>query len=480
MKSLYKVLEPLILEAQGDSFEQALGKVNFLDELTTIETISKKDYVSTIMNRLKSKIKDKKGFKELVEKLYDKWVELSDDNASEKDPLKVPFRLQNSDKSVKVGRDYWDIIGAPSEKGNFSVSPKVYGIRIEMGTGSIKSLNAAIPTADQETATCLVWNALAKLNGSNEEMVELSPEQISKIALALNPKFPKVWLNSFGYQVHALYKFLKSFGVSNPADYRAARYGEVITNMYEDGTKYQYTTGKVYAEVVDSYVKRCAKEGFEDEGSKIEILNYMWQKDNYDPSDIVLFKLDDADAINGELKSLMSELTPNDLHKAFIEKFYRPRRLFGISLKQVGKNAHVEEYNTPDTKVQINVDDVSKKVSGTGNSIVLTCTGSFKLKGVGNEEVVENPKTIVLELRSFGDYWGMDCKELIGGKRGISLGKVPVNVVKEALKISSAKKESLHEAIKLLEEFDNLNVISQFIAAGIKNGPWCLPFILIH
>lgn len=473
MKSLLEALKDItpIFES---AYDQALNKVNFLDEIDAIAGIKKDQYINIIIDRLGVSDDD---IKTLAGKAFDMWISDFD-----QDVVMVPFRF-NKEGQVKLQRKYYKLLDFDDGEGN--KSKVISGIKIELGTGSIKSLNALVQTADQELATCYVWNALANMQADESGYPQISAEEIKKIVSGINDKFPKAWINSFGSQVMALYKFLKEhFEVSDPSEYRAVRYGETIKYDGED-YKYEYSLGVDYARFVELYKSACASKGMGGIGK--ELFGNMKMKDSYDPSDIIIFKVSKHDEIARILNDLCDEgADPNKVHAEFIEKLYSKKLLMGISLKKVGKNAHIQEFNTPESRTDISIEETIAEISPSGNSCVVTCTGSFELQGVGNEQVTKSASQIVLELRSFGDYWGCDCKELIAGKKSIALGKVPVNLVSDYIGVKDHSKKSLQKAIEAMMKLGNTNDkksldnFQNMISAGIKSGPWCLPFVLIH
>ena len=61
---------------------------------------------------------------------------------------------------------------------------------------------------------------------------------------------------------------------------------------------------------------------------------------------------------------------------------------------------------------------------------------------------------------------------------GPALGKVPPELWRKLLGVTDKYSESNIELIA--SKLNNEDTMTKLIQGGIKDGPWCLPFVLIH
>lgn len=435
-----KKLNEYIKEAEvNGSFIYTIDLERTLDEIENeVAGLSREEYIEKV-SAICPKGNDE--FKKFVGLCYDAWQDFGHD------PTDIPFRF-NGHGHVKLARIYSDLLMGSEKIGNIKIKP---------GNGSI----GKIKTADQEQATCLVWNAM--VDDAREDGFDITnAENITEIVSSLGTKFPKSWINAFSQQCIALSNFIeKNLKGKEPKMYKACRYG--------DNTP----VGRLYATFVSKYINAC-----EPGVTRIP-------KDNYDPSDIILYT-NEAEAALSKLISKVSKIQDStQINTMFREMLFNPYIVVGVSLKKTGKTGKAEFFNigggTEVAKVRsITVDTHNPK------STKVIATGRFNFSGITDPNAdpedgdTIKESAIALELRSFGDYPAMDCKSA----NGPSLGKVPVR--KWSKEIGECKPENLLELCKNFADLCNkqdkaaFEMVQKFIQWGIKNGPWCLPFVLVH
>lgn len=410
----------------------------FLDVADEAVSLTREQYIDAIST---IKPQGDEDFKKLIGSAYDLWVE------SGHEPQNIPFRFDEKGH-VKLARMYSQLLNGSKEK--------VGGVTIVLGDGSV-GRRFKIKTDAQETATCMVWNAM--VGDANKEKFDITnQEQVKDIIGSLGVQFPKTWIRSFQNQCTSLFEFIHNTLHEDPKNYKASRYnGDEI--------------GKMYARLVDKYIHLCEPE------------HNSIPRDNYDPTDIILYK-EEAIPILRRLITLNTD-DSTVLHKYIKDDLFNTKLLMGISLKKVGKVVKVEMFNINkgSNLTKINRLEVD---THNPNSTKVTAWGKFNFSGITNP--AQDPEDgdtiqescITVELRSFGQYMAMDCKS----NKGPSLGKVPVRKWTRALGVPSADKkylsEACHKFAELAKKPDAKEIIQDLIQWGIKLGPWCLPFVLIH
>lgn len=338
------------------------------------------------------------------------------------------------------------------------------------GNGSL----GKVSTSSQETAMCLVWNAFANAGGKLDLNAN-NYSHIKKIIKGLGPEVTnnKTWLASFSNSVISILKFLKAKGVKRPFDYRATRYGSELP------------CAQSHMKFLNDYISMVQKE-YEGTDQKI-------QKDNYDPSDILLYKK------NCESMKKLVDCTGKTLTDVFEEysKLYQNNILFGISLKQAKGDGKFQEFNIYKGREMAGTATTAissakgKPGGGAGREEIIT--GKFVFDGAVDPNTITNDDpqpinetTLFVNMRSFGKAGvGMDVKASIGP----ALGKIPARIWRRALGLKDDPKVSLEECNKAWDKLfgsgvvtnkKKLEIFKTLVSAGIKNGPWCLPFVLIH
>ena len=327
----------------------------------------------------------------------------------------------------------------------------------ETGSGSI----GRVSTAQQETATCLVWNAYVDAVRENKNLDVTDKITIQNIVSDLAAEFDSEWISTFGKQVNTIIQYLESLG-KNPLDYKLCRYGE---------REAENSVGKAYESYISAYTK--AIEG---------------QKDNFDPSDVILYKESERGSIVSKLKSYVSD--PINNKPIFTEELFNTLLLQGISLKKIAgnKSGRYDRYNVGEGNKVEKVHKFNIDSHSNDKQVIVWCEGNFSFDnitdGEGNE-IKESP-VVKLVMRSFGSgQTAIDCliKE-IKGKQSPSLGKCPARFWREI--ISSSKGDSLQENIENFNKFLKgnksiiLSKLGEIIKGSIKEGPNCFPFILLH
>ena len=394
-----------------------------------------------------------------------------------------------TDKDVKV---YW--VAATIKK------------RVEicrLGNGS------RVNTASQEQGTVVLWNEFVRsaetlesdLEANDYEFIKVNLKELSKDLIQ-----DTSWLKSYKAQLIALVHFLEKKGL-NPLDYRAFRYSET-NEIYPGVTK----VSNAYKKFQDIY-KTQIKKQYDHE---------VVSRDNFNPTDIILFKIgEDVISDIDKLTDLASQLGKENSSLASLyelyQNLYKKNILFGVSLKKIDTGTgKVEPFN-------INKDDPSshtveiKKVHMQSedkkrNQLRFQCTGTFNFSGTVDPRTVDtNPtdletKTIDLCLRDYGGARGAGLDARFG-KEAI-LGKVPryklvhwlnpshnthtnaflesfwqrfANVsLKEIQESDEVYKRAIETAEQNLNQDSVKKELESLVASAIKNGPWCLPFVLSH
>lgn len=372
--------------------------------------------------------------------------------------FKIPYAFNEAISLVIKEPKYVKIFKHTIKGNKFIVSFARGGKVFETGSGSI----GRVSTAQQETATCLVWNSYINALRDNKNLDVMDKETIQNIVSDLAAGFDSEWISTFGKQVTTITQYLESIG-EDPLDYKLCRYGE---------KEAENSVGKAYESFISSYTK--AIEG---------------QKDNFDPSDVILYKESARGAIVSKLKSYAND--PINSKPIFVEELFKTHILQGISLKKIAgnKGARYDTYNIGEGNKVENVNKFNiDSHSNEDKQVIVWCEGNFAFDNITDEigAEIDNSKTVKLVMRSFGSgQTAVDClvKE-IKGKQSPSLGKCPARIWRDIIGIT--KKASLQDNIKCFNQFlqgDKSKVLTglgEIIKGAIKEGPNCFPFILLH
>ena len=369
----------------------------------------------------------------------------------------------------KVSYSYYkeikEIVNSPKYKDKFKTTDKGGGkivvsyinggIIFETGAGSI----GRITTAQQETAKCVVWNTYIDNLRNDDDVFNVNDrDTIKNVIKDIADDFDDDWISTFIKQVTTITEYIKKFG-GDPSDYKLCRYGESESNNI---------VSSAYKLFIDKYIS--VLEG---------------QKDNFDPSDVILYKESETNNIVNALNKYCDNVIENKNN--FINNLFKTHLLQGLSLKKiVGKNTcRYEEFNTGDQNVNRigDVTDFHILRSRTPNCVSVICKGNFKFDDITDEEgnIIKTEHSLKLKLRTFGDgRTGIEC--FINDSKEPTLGKCPVRIWKPIIGVND--KEDITICIEKFKTMlenknvkDNLKTIIQY---AVKEGPACFPFILLH
>ena len=332
-----------------------------------------------------------------------------------------------------------------------------------------KTIGQKIQTSDQETATCIVFNTVIEKYNKEPHYNGMGQDEILTILLeALQVDFKNTgWYETFALQVDKIITTLG--GMDNAKNYRMERFGGHDKYKPNDWTLWQ-----PYHNMILDYTRFMG-------GSK----------DNWDATDVILYRKDRQDDLAvafNDLDNKIKALQPGDTVEFVVDtlrELYKDsdKPFMGISLKKLGKSASLEYYNLTNGD-RINIKQDPKTINTTmrkGNKGIYTLLeGDYKFEDVviSGELQDTKPHIIKLELRTFGA--GINALD-VTLESGPSIGKCPTNVWTKILKVSSTDTiENCVEAFRVFMENANINDINMMVQAGAKNGPHCLPFVLIH
>lgn len=450
MKTLYECLRNIFekYNASVDSFAGLTGNCNPWDKLSPDKQTE---------------------LEELLTPIFDGEISLIISDKQEK--FKIPRYLAPKLDAIRWPKDI------TMERGKLETDRtiKVNGVTVAVtGSGSI----GRVTTAAQELATCVVWNAFVEeiRLGSGQAFKLGKAADIKELIGELSADFDAAWVDSFKQQILCIWDFLQSRGLywDDIKQYRACRYGGADYIDDENDKAMRCKTGKAHEKFVNAYmdmVKRLT-------GDK------RVQKDNFDPSDILIYKpgegvLQEFERLANECKTAESS---EDILNAYRTMFAN-NTLFGISLKKCSGKGTYEIFNisskTSEQAVKITSVTNNKKETSKAQGAELLVKGNFNLAGVSDPDHPENDiqsREVIISLRSFGKSNAMDVKEA----KGPAIGKVPVRMWTKELKVDE---DDLVTAVNIFETYTDKKywkALSALIAGGMKNGPWCLPFVLIH
>lgn len=332
----------------------------------------------------------------------------------------------------------------------------------ETGAGSI----GRISTSQQETATCMVWNKyVEQVNEFNLDNVNC----IDSVVKDISCNFDTSWINSFCDQVKAISSYL---GEEYPK-YRMCRFGD------------NDEVSKAYKELITKYVDKIKNDG----------QSIGRRKDNYDPSDVLIYKVGVLNDIASTISNLTTSINnqPNiiDVKKSFIDDLFSKKLLMGISLKKISKAgaARYQLFNDKTNNDEKNnvIQNVSKFriKSKSGSQLVIECDGPFNFSNLtdASGDEVGKQRSVILTMRSFGSgSTGVDCKL---HEDAAPLGKCSVDVWRSIIGAGISTPtdkciELFNEYIKNNDESKVRGKLTDIIKSAVKEGSLCFPFILIH
>ena len=345
-------------------------------------------------------------------------------------------------------------------------NPDLKPIRIHI---TDKTIGTKIQTKDQETATCIVFNTVVEKYNNGQEYKGIDQDEILGILLeALDVDFRNTgWYETFALQVDKIINALG--GIDNAKEYRMERFG--------GHDKYKPADWKLW----ESYHVMT-----------LDYTRFMGgQKDNWDPTDVILYRKDRCDELGGIFNDLdvqIKSLNPGDSVEFVVDtlrNLYRDKSkpFMGISLKKLGNSASLEYYNmTNGDRINIKQDPKTIVTSTRrGNKGIYTLLeGDYKFEDVVISGDIQDakPHIIKLELRTFGA--GINALD-VTLESGPSIGKCPTNIWTKILKVRSTDSiEKCVDAFRSFMDDPDMDDVNRMVQAAAKNGPHCLPFILIH
>ena len=364
--------------------------------------------------------------------------------------FKIPYSFLQAIVEVSKSYENLKLTFKGSKKCEVRIESNNKYIKIfETGSGSIGRVN----TSTQEQATCVVYNAYVDAMKSNGEFNVDDKAFIKELLKDLFTGFDSGWLKTFGSQCTHISNYLTSIGC-NPLDYRLTR--------YDDGK-----VGKAYKEFVQSYTRTL--EG---------------QKDNFDPSDVLVYKESAADDIVGILKSYNVTIDNyKECKTDYINDLWNTKLLQGISLKKLSpKSSRYDLFNVGGVNRIEKVN--SFEVKTTPTQVTVVCTGKFDLHNLtdGEGDPLNKENSIKVVMRSFGGgQTAVDCTL----EKGPSLGKCPARFWRKLINTKPNDDLTVHVekfADWLSNNNENIvkNGLADIIKYSIKEGGDCFPFILIH
>lgn len=461
MKSLLEVLQNIIPINEASGFVFTIDYENPLSDIRDeVEHMSRDDYKQAVL-KMAGKKGSQQDFIDIVDRAVDIWF---DEMGHEL--LDIPFAF-NQNGSIKLRM-------AVAAKMNYvhkqSIIPGVI-----VGDGTI-SLGPKITTADQEQATVECWNRMTKAARSKNDGFDINKkEDVMDLVASVGISLTEDWVKSCQLQCVAIFEFLQKQGIKDVKNFQASRYG--------DG--HNGDVGKMYDEFVKQY-SFAAEQSKWDDGYSGRI-----SKDNYDPSDIILYR-GKKDEVGGKLSNCSSCLSNGwEAARDRYMKYFMNGDIMGISLKKVHDPCKVEFFNVNKGGAVVKIKSIDEvqfskgRKSGEDSGCRVFITGKFKFDGISDPEDSDEFETIeesklVVELRSFGNV-GMDVKQVHNNKPGVALGKIPVRFWRRDLKTQSGDaNECAHIFADFVNDKKNWGKFENLIKEGIKAGPWCLPFVLIH
>lgn len=385
----------------------------------------------------------------------------------DKEKRDITFVYNKNNRVFKIPYVFTDVIEVVIEKytdyeiKHFGKKVKVYhtnfGQVFETGNGSIKN----ITTAEQETAFCEIWNKLC------ENDVKLTSDWVKTIIGDLANYVDNDWIHTWTTTANAIIGYL-SDGEKKPKDYIAVRVGDNKNII-----------GKTHNQFVHNYAKR--------------VVGKSVKKDIFDPSDVILYYKPKETNIKGTLGKLIDGLNTrgtSDIKKQYYDELVGNFIYVPISLKKLSsKNKH-----------NISILNCTVNSGGTGsvnkfiihnmentNQINVMCTCNLCFNGMTDEngDEITSVHMVNVTMRSFDKNNSVDIDVTLNHKNIPTLGKCPRATWRKYLNLTKSNKmedslTAFNEFLSTKEEEDIKTALKDIIQGAIKQGPNCLPFILIH
>lgn len=387
--------------------------------------------------------------------------------------FKIPYEFYEAICSVSNNPKYTSVFKFKDKsnitKRKIEVSFIKGGLVFETGNGSI----GKVSTEQQETATCIVWNAYVNALREHGSFDTSDKSFIKGLVADLAANFDDAWISTFGKQCVAITKYLESIDC-DPKDYKMCRYGEsAIVDTDTEAQKIAKKVSTAYSKFIKNYI--------------IEIGG---QKDNFDPSDVLIYLESEADNLVTLLNSYAAD--PVNCKTSYLTDVFERNLLQGLSLKKIAgnKDGRYSKYNTGDQNEARIGDVTSYEVNKRSNSnqYIILVEGNFRFDDITDSEgeEVKPTSSVTITLRSFGKPGpGMDV--CINEKKAPTLGKCPARIWREICGLPLRTTSPLAKCTGAMKDFmenNNEELIKQklkhIIAAAVKEGPACFPFILLH
>lgn len=320
-----------------------------------------------------------------------------------------------------------------------------------------KGFKDPIATRDQETATCVVFNKLAQSwKDFEEDEVRLATIK-STVLETIGVDLPKDWIQSIAYQIQGIIEYI---GEDQLTDYRMERYG--------GHSKYKLDENSLrvsYESMINKYTQLQT-------GSK---------KDNWDPSDVILYrvsKVNDLDKLFKDLTGKNADEMMPELRNLYMDS---SKPFMGISFKKLNHSASLTPHNLdPANSIAIkNIvsgDTHKRKESQLIGDVILNKTYAEIYANVSGDINTE----VCVTIRSFGkDYNYIDVKETSGP----ALGKCPSRIMMDELGLKSNKniQECIDAFVNVLKDEKIAGKkLERIIQASCKAGPSCFPHMLLY
>ena len=347
--------------------------------------------------------------------------------------IKIPYEFKDellenakSIKEIEVKRQLGNE-DSDKEKVRFKYNNKIFA---ELGYGSA----GKISTSKQEETTVRVYNTyVSSIQGSLCDELD-----IENLVGDLFEEFDKTWKISFKKQLEVLTQYIQKLG-EDPRKYRMCRYdrGKI---------------GNAYAGMIKRYQK--------DLDEKVD-------RNIIDPSDTILYSVEDEDYIFNTLNNILTV-------QEYEDKLYNKKLCIGISLKKLNKNSKsVDEFNNGEEHIikVINCEEMKpKKVNNKGYYFRVEVETSFE----------PTPMILNGELRYFNVDKGeaIEFKPIKGNYRA---GKVSSGLWKKLIGVKPGDTLNDMQA-KLKNVIDNkeFNILLQLVKGSFKEWDKSYPYLLLH
>lgn len=376
-----------------------------------------------------------------------------------------------------------------------------------------------ITTHDNEVATCVLFNTLVERCKNIDEFDSIindtnnkdSLKDIYDIISDISNNFDNQWLRSFMYQMQAISKLIRD-------EHQQDQFKNLKMERYDGDKNYpDWTLSRKYASLIKSYVSRL-----------------LLKKDNIDPSDVILYNINDTSKIESildrtfeHIKNVTHDTDNHNVDYANVKREFLKLYnvdveddnnndhsifFYGISLKKLINSPIIDKFNITDKTLFVidEFEDINNnKYKDANKTIFCIVRGKIVNKSKHshiiddgedqNDEILTNKNDrYKITLRTNGDKICVDvskCRRSTNESytTDATLGKCPVKIWNDILRkfVGKSYKSSpgpndivaYKDAFKQLCECKDNELrlyISDIITSAIKCGPNCMPFIIIH